>query len=74
MAAAHTTLLDYLGKKITYVLAVDQSFDPSGYIEESGLVTGVLFELDGDHQFCVKMDGFDDSHEFIKFSEIEIKS
>jgi hypothetical protein len=74
MAVAHTTLLEFLGKKITYDLAVDQSFDPSGYIEESGTVTAVLFELDGDHQFCVKIDGFSDTHEFIKLSEIKLKS
>ena len=74
MAVAHTTLLEYLGKKITYDLAVDQSFDPSGYIEESGTVTGVLLELDGDHQLCIKIDGYLDNHEFVKFSEIRLKS
>lgn len=73
MAVAHTTLLEYLGKKITYDLAVDQSFDPSGFIEETGTVTGVLLELDGDHQLLIKLDGFD-YHEFIKFSEIKLKS
>lgn len=73
MAVAHTTLLEFLGKKITYDLAVDQSFDPSGYIEESGTVTGVLLELDGDHQLCVKFDDYD-YHEFVKFSEIKLKS
>ena len=74
MAVAHTTLLEYLGKKITYDLAVDQSFDPSGYIEESGTVTGVLLELDGNHQFCIKLDGYSDSHEFIRFSDMKFKS
>jgi hypothetical protein len=73
MADAHTTLLNFLGKKITYDLAVDHSFDPSGFVEETGTVTGVLFELDGDHQLCVKFDDFD-SYEFIKFSEMTIKS
>lgn len=74
MAVAHTTLLEYLGKKITYDLAVDQSFDPSGYIEESGTVTGVLLELDGNHQFCIKLDGYSDSYEFIRISDIKFKS
>ncbi|RKG47027.1 hypothetical protein D7V64_17240 [Acinetobacter cumulans] len=74
MTVAHTTLLEFLGKKITYDLAVDQSFDSSGYIQESGTVTGVLLELDGDHQLCIKLDGYTDSHEFVKFSEIKLKS
>lgn len=73
MAVAHTTLLEFLGKKITYDLAVDQSFDPSGIVQESGTVTGVLFELDGNHQLCVKFDNYD-SYEFIRFSEMKIKS
>lgn len=73
MADANTTALHFLGKKITYDLVVDHSFDPSGFIEESGLVTGVLIELDGDHQLCIKLDGYE-YHEFVKFSEIRIKS
>ena len=74
MAVAHTTLLELLGKHITYDLAVDHSFDSSGFIHESGLVTAVLLEFDGNHQLCVLVDGFDDNHEFIKFSDIKLKS
>lgn len=73
MAVAHTTLLQFLGKHIQYQLAVDTSFDVSGFVNESGKVTGVLLELDGDHQLCVKVDGYD-NHEFIKFSDIKLLS
>jgi len=73
MADANTTALHFLGKKITYDLVVDHSFDPSGFIEESGFVTGVLIELDGDHQLCIKLDGYE-YYEFVKLSEIHIKS
>ena len=45
MAASHTTLLEFLGKHITYDLVVDHSFDQSGYLRQAGLVTGVLFYL-----------------------------
>lgn len=72
MTAAHTTLLQFLGKKITYDLVVDHTFDSSGYIQCSGTVTGVLLELNGDHHFSVKVDGYDYS-ELIKFSEIRLK-
>ena len=72
MAVAHTTLLQYLGKNITYDVAVDQSFDPSGFVEESGFVTAVLFDLHSDHMLSVKFDDFD-SYDDLKFSEIKIK-
>ena len=73
MAVSHTTLLDYLGKQITYDLTVDQSFDLSGVVEEFGFVTGVLFDLNGDHLLRVKFDDLD-SYEDIRFSEIKIKA
>ena len=68
MTVAHTTVLELLGKHIKYQVAVDTSFDESGFVEESGLVTGVLFELNGDFQLCVKIDGYD-YEEFINFSK-----
>lgn len=71
MTVAHTTLLEFLGKHIKYQVAVDTSFDESGFVEESGLVTGVLFELNGDFQLCVKIDGYD-YEEFINFSKMKI--
>ena len=73
MAVAHTTLLEFLGKKITYDLVVDHSFDPSGYIQESGTVTGVLFDLHGDHLLRVKFDDIDDYGD-IRFAEMKIHS
>lgn len=72
MTIAHTTLLEYLGKHITYDLAVDQSFDPSGYVQESGQVTGVFIALNGDHQFRIKFDNFD-NYEFVHLSDIRLK-
>jgi hypothetical protein len=72
MTAAHTTLLEYLGKYITYDLAVDHSFDPSGYVQESGQVTGVFIELNGNHQFRVKFDN-SDNYEFVSLSDIKLK-
>ncbi|MDN5557742.1 MAG: hypothetical protein L0G58_14280 [Acinetobacter sp.] len=71
MAASHTTLLNYLGKHITYDLAVDQSFHPSGYLKQSGQVTGVLLQLDGNHQLSIKIDGYADFHDFVLFSDIK---
>ncbi|MDA4972958.1 hypothetical protein PGK32_18665 [Acinetobacter baumannii] len=71
MAVAHTTLLEFLGKHIKYQVAVDTSFDESGFVEESGFVTGVLFEVNGDCQFCVKIDGYD-YEEFILFSKMKL--
>jgi hypothetical protein len=71
MTVAHTTVLELLGKHIKYQVAVDTSFDESGFVEESGLVTGVLFELNGDFQLCVKIDGYD-YEEFINFSKMKI--
>ncbi|MEG0198225.1 MAG: hypothetical protein RR676_13715 [Acinetobacter sp.] len=52
-------------------MAVDTSFDESGFVDESGLVTGVLFELNGDFQLCVKIDGYD-YEEFIHYSKMKI--
>ncbi|MFM2315635.1 MAG: hypothetical protein RLZZ04_4913 [Cyanobacteriota bacterium] len=71
MTVAHTTVLELLGKHIKYQVAVDTSFDESGFVEESGLVTGVLFELNGDFQLYVKIDGYD-YEEFINFSKMKI--
>lgn len=71
MAASHTTLLNYLGKHITYDLAVDQSFHPSGYLRQSGQVTGVYLKLDGNHQFSIKIDGYSDFDDFVFLSDIK---
>ena len=72
MAASHTTLLELLGKHITYDLVVDHSFDQSGYLRQAGLVTGVLALLDGDHQLLIVVDGYPDNSDFIKLSEVKI--
>lgn len=72
MAVAYTTLLEYLGKYITYDLVVDHSFDSSGCIHESGQVTGVFIELNGNHQFQIKFDNSDD-FSFVNLSDIQIK-
>lgn len=71
MTVAHTTLLEFLGKHIKYQVAVDTSFDESGFVDQSGLVTGVLFELNGDFQLFVKIDGYD-YEEFIHYSKMKI--
>lgn len=70
MAVANTTFLQFLGKSISYQVSVDKSFDASGFVAESGLVTGVLFELDGSFQFCIKLDGYD-YEEFIPYSNMK---
>lgn len=72
MTALHTTLLEYLGKHITYDLAVDHSFDSSGCVEESGIVIGVFIALNGNHHFCVKFDNSDNS-DFVDLSDIKLK-
>lgn len=74
MAVSHTTLLEFLGKHITYDLVVDLSFDQSGSLRQSGFVTGVLALLDGDHELLVVLDGYPDKPDFIKLSQVKILS
>lgn len=69
MTVEHTTLLQYLGKHIKYQLSVHESFDSSGFISESGVVISVNIELSGDHQLCLKIDGYA-YDEFVSLSEM----
>lgn len=72
MAVSHTTLLEFLGKHITYDLVVDHSFDQSGYLRQTGLVTGVLVLFNGDHELLILVDGYPDKSDSIKLSEVKI--
>lgn len=74
MAVSNSTLLEFLGKHITYDLVVDRSFDQSGILRQSGFVIGVLALFDGDHQLLVVVDGYPDEPDFIKLSEVKILS
>ena len=72
MAVSHTTLLDYLGKEITYQLPANPSIYSSGFKKESGQVIGVLCMLDGDHQLVVRLAEHYD--EYVRLSEMQFIS
>nr|WP_032072967.1 hypothetical protein [Acinetobacter sp. M131]AGC70586.1 hypothetical protein [Acinetobacter sp. M131] len=70
MAVSHTTLLNYLGKQVTYRLPANPSIHPSGFKQDSGQVVGVLLMLDGDHQVVVRLHEHYD--EYVRFSDMNL--
>ena len=56
MAVSHITLLHYLGKNITFKYPCPLIYDSSGFMNLSGKVISVSFELDQNHQLCVLFD------------------
>lgn len=72
MVVSYTTLLDYLGKQITYRLPANPSIHLSAFKQYSGQVIGVVFMLDGDHQLIIRLDK--DYDEIVRFSEIDLIS
>ena len=72
MTVAHTTVLSYLGKSISFQYPVPVAFDRSGFMQRIGKVIAVCVELDGDHQLCIDF-GKDDAH-FFSFTDLVIQS
>lgn len=72
MAVAHTTVLSYLGKHISFETSVPLDYDQSIFVHRSGKVISVLIELDGDHKLCVDY-GNDNAH-FFSLTDMKINS
>lgn len=53
MAVAHTTLLEYLGKEVTFKVTLPTDSDQSVFQQITGKVITVAFELNGKHSLCV---------------------
>ena len=53
MAVSHITLLQYLGKNITFKYPCPLHYDSSGFTYLSGKVISVSIELNQNHQICV---------------------
>lgn len=69
MAVAHTTVLEMLGKEVSFSVVLNdelKSFFPGG-VHVTGDVQEVIIALNGNHQILV-------SDEFYELSRIELKS
>lgn len=72
MVVAHTTVLSYLGKSISFQYPVPVDCDCSVFTQQTGTVVAVCVELDGDHQLCIDF-GEDGAH-FFSFTDLVIQS
>lgn len=72
MTVAHTTLLGYLGKYITFKHPVPVEYKESGFDQFHGKVISVCIELNGRHALCVLYDEKHDCAEFFEYDKIEI--
>lgn len=61
MAAAHTTTLEYLGKYV--------SFNTDSTFEISGVISNVIFNIDGSVEFSI---GWDDFFSLSEISNLKI--
>lgn len=68
MTAAHTTVLSFLGKQISFQTSVS-SHDKPIFVRRSGKVISVVIDLHGDHQLCVDY-GNDNAH-FFSFNDMQ---
>lgn len=69
MAVAYTTVLEMLGKEVSFSVVLNdqlKSYFPEG-VHVTGDVQEVIIALDGNHQILV-------SDEFYELSRIELKS
>lgn len=69
MAVAHTTVLEMLGKEVSFSVLLDEQikcFFPEG-IQVTGDVQEVIIALDGNHQILVL-------DEYYQLSRIDLKS
>ena len=70
MAVAHSTLLSYLGKEITFNYPVPIEYKESGFDEVTGKVISVCIELNENHQLCVLFDEESDHADFFEFDKM----
>lgn len=70
MTVAHTTLLAYLGKYITFKFPCPTDYNESGFDQVSGKVISVCIQLNKRHALCVLPDENIDSADFYEFSKM----
>lgn len=70
MAVAHTTLLEYLGKYVTFKVPVPIGSDQSLFRQVTGKVISVDIDLGGKHSLCILYDELGDSSEYFLYAEM----
>ena len=70
MAVSHITLLQYLGKNITFKYPCPLHYDSLGFSHLSGKVISVSIELDQKHQLCVLFDESIDHADYFYYDKI----